>query len=358
MLKKNTQKKNLKISTNEKWNGYKGYNQILPPVPKLVPIPMPPLQAVPKLMQYQMPQPCPPFVQPPFIQPVTVIMPTYNPFTGISYNPFMVAIKERPDTADNYFSDGETIRHEQPGLANLEPEVFIRDKEFMHLNYPFNLKNFSTPIKEILMKLNATTIKINKGTVVANKPIFIEFENNILKIWNCNYAANQIISNKGNTITDGYMVTSYENDDVKTMNKLEYFSWNLPCDLNFTGPTISLNKVQIIGSQNSVTFERSEIFDTNLSLRCLSSKNKISIPKGIYNNLNITNIQNSIDFNDSVTNYLMIDMEGNEIIDNLSVTKSSNVKLSGGGSINIRKRNNTITQESIFGVGQINWFLE
>ncbi len=70
-------------------------------------------------------------------------------------------------------------------------------------NYPFNI-NLPCQITEIKMKLNNTHIIITNNDIVSDLPIFIEYKENILYIWN--------------TISDPVKINESYQDDISYIN--------------------------------------------------------------------------------------------------------------------------------------------
>ena len=167
-----------------------------------------------------------------------------NPYTKLVNNPFVDTVvpiplpnslypneQERSPVIPAPFTDGTTRQYFQPNDRRPEREMYENDAIIPFADYPFNIKVFSMPITEIQLKLTETTLKISKGRLEADRPIFIEFVGSVLQVWNCKITENAILSTMGNTLVDGYIARDFSDKPKKVVRKFEYITW----DLSLTG---------------------------------------------------------------------------------------------------------------------------
>lgn len=127
-----------------------------------------------------------------------------------------------------------------------------------HINYyPFNLK-YPSCILNIKLKLDNTLLKLTNEEVVSNKPIFIEYNQNDLFIWN---TIENGISDEGDIIYQ-----DFEGNKIKTKPAYCFMYWLIP-------KTIKLNEIIIIGNNNKIEINNIKISDT-----ILNGKDNIIIP--------------------------------------------------------------------------------
>lgn len=247
---------------------------------------------------------------------------------------------------DRYITQGNTQRYDQPNPGIPEPEKFAIDNQTSQILYPFNVKSYTSPITKMELKINNTTLRISNFSVWADKPIFIEYAQNVLYVWNCSYTENFIISNKGNTTMDGYILKDFNDNDRKAIQKFEYYSWNLPLS--------KLSNIVIRGNNNTIIFPDANIFNNQLDLK-INEKNSINLPKKSYDNLKVFTTYTSINFNDSICENAHIEMEGDGSINHLLINKSADLRLVGPGYMHLTKNPFATVKEERFGQGKIVW---
>lgn len=90
-------------------------------------------------------------------------------------------------------------------------------------NYPFNI-SLPSHITEIKMKLNNTHIIISNEDIISDIPIFIEYKENILYIWNTISDPVKI----DEFYQDNISYINYDGDIIKTWAIYHFTYWLIP----------------------------------------------------------------------------------------------------------------------------------
>lgn len=237
---------------------------------------------------------------------------------------------------------GQTEKYVQPTYIAHEPEKFVTDNIIATNTYPFNLN--SNEIHNIEFKLDSTNICISDNHLSTNKPIFVECVGDTLRVWNIISRPNNTMSTKGNIIIDGYNVLDFNNNNIKVMDQYNYTQWTLQ-KLN------SVKKIIFNGSSNNMDFN---VNTTELNMY-IFGENKVKVGTCHYDELHIFTTYSEINFLAGSCNNLVLKIEGNGNVKNLTVKKYADITNVGNSIIFLDKLQDTACMESTYGTGAIVW---
>jgi hypothetical protein len=239
--------------------------------------------------------------------------------------------------------EGQTVRHTQPGSVIPNPEVLLQDGTNKANAYPFECN--STNITQIETKLENTALTINPNQIIADKPILFQCIGQILRIWNYSDTPNNVISNKGNTYTDGYNILDFDNNPIKSAYQYVQKNWTINNSL--------LQNFSLKGNNNTLYVNQK--LSNNFSLNILGENSIHFDVSSEFNDLNISTTHGLIDFRDSNCNNLKLELKGIGLIKNLTVRQKSHITLIGPSVLTLNKKKDTVCQTNITGTGNVIW---
>ena len=195
------------------------------------------------------------------------------------------------------------------------------------------------------LKLENTTVTITGSKISSSEPIFIEFANSTLRIWNIRQTPNHIVSTKGNTYLDGYNMLDFNNNSIKSAHHYDYKEWNLI-------KMYPIKSLILHGNSNKIRLD--PILDTNTEIKIYGT-NDIDISKEKYSHLSIYNTHSLINFNHSDCESLEFETKGNGKISNLCVDKTATINMTSCENMTLYKKSDSTISETTYGTGKINW---
>jgi len=117
--------------------------------------------------------------------------------------------------------------------------------------YPFNL-NPNDQISMIKLKLSNTSITINNDNIIADKPIFIEYKNDILFIWNTIQYPLKIEE----SYRDNIYYLDFEGNEITAWPIYHFTFWVIQ-------KITKLHKIILMGNNNDININDSIIDNKN-----------------------------------------------------------------------------------------------
>ncbi len=191
-------------------------------------------------------------------------------------------------------------------------------------------------------KLEKTMLTICRNKITSDKPILVDMQGDVLRVWNTQATPHNVLGTQGNTYVDGYDILDFDNNAIKCAYDYKTSEWDIP----YLEP---IKRLTLNGNGNSLSINE---LSKDMSFRILG-KNKLYIKSQDFNALTIGTTNSVFKFDGSSCDTLSANIRGTGLIEELSINTYAHTTLIGSQTICLNIKEGGTYKNSVHGPGQI-----